>query len=81
MTPPQPGDPASTATGQAHVRQLIDRYAGRLRAEGAIRSPAVEQASATADGSVVPRSPGGLACRVAAARSSGSTIPVRVGRS
>ena len=47
MAPPQPGDPGSTATGQAHVRQLIDRYADRLKAEGAIRSPAVERAFRT----------------------------------
>jgi protein-L-isoaspartate(D-aspartate) O-methyltransferase len=47
MTPPQPGDPGSTATGQAHLRQLIDRYADRLRAEGALRSPAVERAFRT----------------------------------
>ena len=39
MAPPQPGDPGSTATGQAQVRQLIDRYADRLKANGAIRSP------------------------------------------
>jgi protein-L-isoaspartate(D-aspartate) O-methyltransferase len=47
MAPPQPGDPGSTATGQAHLRQLIDRYADRLKANGAIRSPAVEQAFRT----------------------------------
>jgi protein-L-isoaspartate(D-aspartate) O-methyltransferase len=47
MAPPQPGDPGSTATGQARVRQLIDRYADRLKAEGAIRSPAVERAFRT----------------------------------
>jgi protein-L-isoaspartate O-methyltransferase len=47
MAPPQPGDPGSTATGQAQVRQLIDGYADRLKANGAIRSPAVEQAFRT----------------------------------
>jgi protein-L-isoaspartate(D-aspartate) O-methyltransferase len=47
MAPPPPGDPGSTATGQPHLRQLIDRYADRLKAEGAIRSPAVEQAFRT----------------------------------
>jgi protein-L-isoaspartate O-methyltransferase len=47
MAPPQPGDPGSTATGPAHLRQLIDRYADRLKAEGAIRSPAVERAFRT----------------------------------
>ena len=47
MAPPQPGDPGSTATGQAQVRQLIDGYADRLKAEGAIRSPAVERAFRT----------------------------------
>jgi protein-L-isoaspartate(D-aspartate) O-methyltransferase len=47
MAPPQPGDPGSTATGQAHLRQLIDRYADRLKANGAIRSPAVERAFRT----------------------------------
>jgi protein-L-isoaspartate(D-aspartate) O-methyltransferase len=47
MAPPQRGDPGSTATGQAHLRQLIDRYADRLKAEGAIRSPAVERAFRT----------------------------------
>ena len=47
MAPPHPGDPGSTATGQAHLRPLIDRYADRLKAEGAIRSPAVERAFRT----------------------------------
>ena len=47
MAPSQPGGPGSTATGQAHVRQLIDGYADRLTAEGAIRSPAVERAVRT----------------------------------
>lgn len=47
MAPPPPGDPGSTATGQAQVRQLIDRYADRLKAAGAIRSPAVERALRT----------------------------------
>ena len=47
MAPPQPGGPGSTATGQANVRQLIDRYADRLKAEGAIGSPAVERAFRT----------------------------------
>jgi protein-L-isoaspartate(D-aspartate) O-methyltransferase len=47
MAPPPPGDPGSAATGQAHVRQLIDRYADRLKANGAIRSPAVERAFRT----------------------------------
>ena len=47
MAPPQPDDPGSTATGQAHLRQLLDRYADRLKAAGAIRSPAVERALRT----------------------------------
>jgi protein-L-isoaspartate(D-aspartate) O-methyltransferase len=47
MAPSQPGDPGSTATGQAHVRQFIDRYADRLKAAGALRSPAVERAFRT----------------------------------
>jgi protein-L-isoaspartate(D-aspartate) O-methyltransferase len=47
MAPPQPGDPGSTATAQAHLRQLIDGYADRLKAEGALRSPAVERAFRT----------------------------------
>jgi protein-L-isoaspartate(D-aspartate) O-methyltransferase len=47
MAPPPPGDPGLTATGQAHLRQLIDRYADRLKANGAIRSPAVERAFRT----------------------------------
>jgi protein-L-isoaspartate(D-aspartate) O-methyltransferase len=47
MALPQPGDPGSIATGQARLRQLIDRYADRLKAEGAIRSPAVERAFRT----------------------------------
>jgi protein-L-isoaspartate(D-aspartate) O-methyltransferase len=47
MAPSQPGSPGSTTTGEAHVRQLIDRYADRLKAEGAIRSPAVERAFRT----------------------------------
>jgi protein-L-isoaspartate(D-aspartate) O-methyltransferase len=47
MAPPPPGGPGSTATGQAQVRQLIDRYADRLKAEAAIRSPAVERAVRT----------------------------------
>jgi protein-L-isoaspartate(D-aspartate) O-methyltransferase len=47
MAPLQPGDPESTATSQVHVRQLIDRYANRLKANDAIRSPAVERAFRT----------------------------------
>ena len=47
MAPPQPGDRGSTATGQAHLRQLIDSYAARLKANGAIRSPGVERAFGT----------------------------------
>jgi protein-L-isoaspartate(D-aspartate) O-methyltransferase len=47
MAPPPPGDPGSTATGQAHLRQLIDRYADRLKANGAFGSPAVERAFRT----------------------------------
>jgi hypothetical protein len=41
MAPPPPGDPGSTATGPAHLRRLIDRYADRLKANGALRSPVV----------------------------------------
>jgi protein-L-isoaspartate(D-aspartate) O-methyltransferase len=47
MAPSQPGGQGSTATGQVHVRQLIDRYAERLKAAGALRSPAVERAFRT----------------------------------
>jgi hypothetical protein len=48
MAPPQPGDPGATATDQTDVRRLIDRHADQLKAEGAIRSPAVERAFRTA---------------------------------
>ncbi len=44
MAQPQPGDPGSTTTGEAHVRQRIDSYADQLQAAGAIRSAAVERA-------------------------------------
>jgi hypothetical protein len=35
--------PGTTTTDQADVRRLIDRYVDQLKAEGAIRSPAVER--------------------------------------
>jgi protein-L-isoaspartate(D-aspartate) O-methyltransferase len=47
LAPPQPDGPGSTTTGQAHLRQLIDRYADQLKANGAIHSPAVERAFRT----------------------------------
>jgi protein-L-isoaspartate(D-aspartate) O-methyltransferase len=47
LAPPQPGDPGTTATDQADVRRLIDRYVDQLKAQGAIRSPAVERAFRT----------------------------------
>lgn len=47
MAPPQPDDPGPTATGQADVRRLVERYIGQLKAEGAIRSPEVERAFRT----------------------------------
>jgi hypothetical protein len=47
MAPPQPGDPGTTATGEADVRRLVERYVHQLKTEGAIRSPALEQAFRT----------------------------------
>jgi protein-L-isoaspartate(D-aspartate) O-methyltransferase len=47
MAPPQPADPGSTATDQADVRRLVERYVDQLKAEGAVRSPSVERAFRT----------------------------------
>jgi hypothetical protein len=47
MAPPQPGDSGKPPTGQADVQQFVERYVQQLKTEGAICSPAVEQAFRT----------------------------------
>ncbi len=44
MAPPESGASGTPSTGEADVRQLVERYVQRLKGEGAIRSPAVERA-------------------------------------
>jgi protein-L-isoaspartate(D-aspartate) O-methyltransferase len=42
--PPQPSDSATQPTEKVDVRQFLERYVHQVKAEGAIRSPAVERA-------------------------------------
>jgi len=44
MAPAQSGDSETAAAGEADVRQFVGRYVQQLKADGAIRSPAVERA-------------------------------------
>lgn len=44
MAPPESGASGTPSTGEADVRQLVERYVQRLKGDGAIRSPAVERA-------------------------------------
>jgi protein-L-isoaspartate(D-aspartate) O-methyltransferase len=44
MAPPQPSDSGAGSTEEVDVRQFLERYVHQLKAEGAIRSPAVEGA-------------------------------------
>jgi Protein-L-isoaspartate(D-aspartate) O-methyltransferase (PCMT) len=44
MAPPQSSESGTTPAGEADVRQFMERYVQQLKADGAIRSPAVERA-------------------------------------
>jgi protein-L-isoaspartate(D-aspartate) O-methyltransferase len=44
MAPSQSSDPRTSPTGEANVRQYVERYVQQLKTDGAIRSPAVERA-------------------------------------
>jgi hypothetical protein len=55
MVPPQPGDSGMTPADQAEVQQFVERYVHQLKTEGAIRSPAVERASAPSSATACSR--------------------------
>lgn len=44
MAPPQSSDSGTAPTGDADVPQFVERYVQQLKADGAVRSPAVERA-------------------------------------